>query len=353
MLHYIDTRLRQIKGVKEPFGGVSILAVGDLNHLPPVMDKPIYKAPKINQLSELLDTNPLWNEFYYYELNQIMRQKDETEIITCLNNLAASDMTNSDIKLIKSREIYEIDVPENAIRLFDKNVDVNDYNQQRIENYPGNDYNSIAKDKIVGKASDYVKNKVLNGLINKKLSETGGYPYKLSIKKAIKYMITNNIDVEDGLVNGSTGCLKHITFEPNSVTETEKLWLDFNSSKIGNKARAQYLECMKAQNIDIKLTPITKIGHVLYLSKNTEYQIIRKQYPLTPTVAIIIHKSQGQTYDQICIDFKKCRALTVSMTYVVLSRVTKLSGLFIIKSFRVPNVNKKLMKYCKKFLVCT
>uniref|UniRef100_A0A6P7H8C5 ATP-dependent DNA helicase n=1 Tax=Diabrotica virgifera virgifera TaxID=50390 RepID=A0A6P7H8C5_DIAVI len=223
MLHYIDTRLRQIKGVKEPFGGVSILAVGDLNHLPPVMDKPIYKAPKINQLSELLDTNPLWDEFYYYELNQIMCQKDETEFITCLNNLAAGDMTNSDIKLIKSRKINEIDVPENAIRLFDKNVDVNDYNQQRIENYPGNDYNSIAKDKIVGKASDYVKNKVLNGLINKKLSETGGYPYKLSIKKGIKYMITNNIDVEDGLVNGSTGCLKHILFEPNSVTETEKL----------------------------------------------------------------------------------------------------------------------------------
>ncbi|XP_034937821.1 ATP-dependent DNA helicase pfh1-like [Chelonus insularis] len=36
VLGYVNTRLRQITGVNEPFGSISVLAVGDLNQLPPV-----------------------------------------------------------------------------------------------------------------------------------------------------------------------------------------------------------------------------------------------------------------------------------------------------------------------------
>ena len=38
----IDTRLRQITGKTQIFGGVSVILVGDLNQLSPVIDKPIY-----------------------------------------------------------------------------------------------------------------------------------------------------------------------------------------------------------------------------------------------------------------------------------------------------------------------
>lgn len=41
-LNQIDTRLRQITGNNSAFGGLSIIFVGDLRQLPPVMDKPIY-----------------------------------------------------------------------------------------------------------------------------------------------------------------------------------------------------------------------------------------------------------------------------------------------------------------------
>lgn len=39
----VDSRLQQIMGVNQPFGGISVLVVGDLNQLPSVMDSPIYK----------------------------------------------------------------------------------------------------------------------------------------------------------------------------------------------------------------------------------------------------------------------------------------------------------------------
>ena len=56
----VDTRLRQIKGVNLPFGGISIICVGDLYQLPPVMDTHIFKCSKQNDLSDFFDLNPLW-----------------------------------------------------------------------------------------------------------------------------------------------------------------------------------------------------------------------------------------------------------------------------------------------------
>ena len=39
----INNRLKDIKGSKEDFGGVSIIAIGDLFQLEPVMDRYIFK----------------------------------------------------------------------------------------------------------------------------------------------------------------------------------------------------------------------------------------------------------------------------------------------------------------------
>lgn len=74
MLNRIDTRLRQIKGVNENFGGVSVLVVGDLKQLRPVLDKYVFENSSTTNLSILVDS-PLWSDFYYFELTEIMRQK--------------------------------------------------------------------------------------------------------------------------------------------------------------------------------------------------------------------------------------------------------------------------------------
>ena len=39
----IDNRLKDMKGNKDDFGGVSIVAIGDLFQLEPVMDRYIFK----------------------------------------------------------------------------------------------------------------------------------------------------------------------------------------------------------------------------------------------------------------------------------------------------------------------
>ena len=52
-----------------------------------------------------------------------------------------------------------------------------------------------------------------------------------------------------------------------------------------------------------------------------------RQFPLKLSWAITIHKSQGQTYESVNIDFSKKRAFADGQTYVALSRLRSSKGL--------------------------
>lgn len=45
ILNQVNARLTQVTGCSLPFGGISIIVVGDLNQLPPVSGKPVFIAP--------------------------------------------------------------------------------------------------------------------------------------------------------------------------------------------------------------------------------------------------------------------------------------------------------------------
>ena len=61
------------------------------NQLPPVMGSPIFQVANITSTSILTSEN-LWNEFEYFELTEVMRQKDERNFIQALNNSAYGHM---------------------------------------------------------------------------------------------------------------------------------------------------------------------------------------------------------------------------------------------------------------------
>ena len=72
----IDNRLKDIKGSPLLFGGVSIIAIGDLFQLQPVMDDYIFNDLKTEY--GILAPN-LWQElFKMFELKKIMRQRKQT-----------------------------------------------------------------------------------------------------------------------------------------------------------------------------------------------------------------------------------------------------------------------------------
>uniref|UniRef100_A0A8D8UR91 ATP-dependent DNA helicase n=1 Tax=Cacopsylla melanoneura TaxID=428564 RepID=A0A8D8UR91_9HEMI len=327
----IDCRLRQIFGKNESFGGLSVLVVGDLFQLPPLFDRPIFQF-SMNEFGNLVDRNPLWDEFSFYELTEVMRQREDLEFVRVLNNIAIGQVDDNDINTINTRAVSPSDIPRGAIRLYNRNIDVTNFNNLSLTQHEGPEYKSIAKDSIVGTTTENRRIRILNSIKNKNLNEVNGLPDEIRLKIGIKYMLTSNVNVGDGLCNGATGVLMHIVFKPGT-NEPLKMCLKFDRPEVGSKKREEQKNYMIREGISSEYTPIDRVKCVLNMSYKQECQVVREQFPAVCAEAITIHKSQGQTYDQVAIDFNTCKGLTRPMLYVALSRVTKLSGLFIIGKF--------------------
>ncbi|XP_061131579.1 ATP-dependent DNA helicase PIF1-like [Syngnathus typhle] len=91
---YVNARLKQIKGINLPFGGMSVLAVGDFFQLPPVrQSKPlcVYDPTRLDHWRD---------DFKKITLTAIMRQKDDVAFAELLNRLRVKE---------KSDELSEMD----------------------------------------------------------------------------------------------------------------------------------------------------------------------------------------------------------------------------------------------------
>ena len=105
-LSFIDTRLQQLTGSKAAFGGLSVIAVGDLYQLKPVGDFLIWLDLKEGESS--LARN-LWKElFTMYELVDIMRQKDDLAFAQLLNRLRLNEMTEEDKQKLRTHVLTVI-----------------------------------------------------------------------------------------------------------------------------------------------------------------------------------------------------------------------------------------------------
>jgi ATP-dependent DNA helicase PIF1 len=128
--------------------------------------------------------------------------------------------------------------------------------------------------------------------------KTGQYDPELRLRLGAQVMITANLDLAKGIVNGTRGVIEEIT-KDSAVVRLR------NGKRITVKPR-------------VFETAHSRIG--------------RQQLPLVPAWAVTIHKSQGQTLDCAEIDLGE-RVFADGQAYVALSRVKSLDGLFL-RTFR-------------------
>ena len=70
-ISFNNKRLQEIMGLSKPFGGVNIIAIGDLFQLKPVMDAWVFKDTFVGR-PEILAPN-MWKEnFQMFELSDIV-----------------------------------------------------------------------------------------------------------------------------------------------------------------------------------------------------------------------------------------------------------------------------------------
>ena len=240
LLTFINDRLQQLTGTKKDFGGISIIAVGDLYQLPPVGDSWVF-----NDLSgpgQGLAKN-LWKEhFKIYKLTQIMRQKDDLRFAELLNRLRHNDLTEDDKKVIQSCQI-NIQVPDYPLlapHLFIENRFVDDFNEKLMQTLPSFKVNVKADTDILSqtKLAQSVKRKLIENLPEKQ-ANTRQLKTELVIAVDMIYDISVNMDVSDGLTNGATCVVKHIEFKEDNVRPAI-VWVEFVNEKVGTVRRNQY-----------------------------------------------------------------------------------------------------------------
>ena len=136
-LSFIDTRLQQLTGTEAAFGGLSVIAVGDLYQLKPVNDFLICLDLKEGASSLAMN---LWKElFTMYELVDIMRQKDDLDFAHLLKRLRLNEMTEEAKEKLQTRIVDRDsdDYPKDALHLFAENKFVNEHNNKVLSKMPG------------------------------------------------------------------------------------------------------------------------------------------------------------------------------------------------------------------------
>ena len=74
--------------------------------------------------------------------------------------------------------------------------------------------------------------------------------------------------------------------------------------------------------------------------------IRRTQLPILPAFAMTAHKAQGQTMEKVLVDLESCKG--TESPYVMVSRVTSLEGLLILRPFKSSKIQCLLSEDTRK-----
>lgn len=287
----IDRILKVINNINKPFGGKQLLLFGDLFQLPPIAQaqEQEYLHDRYGGLHFFSADAYIHSNFHFRELTINHRQKEDAVYFELLNRIRDGSFTPVDIDLLNTKIVRDFSVYDRFATLLPTKAEVERLNQYRI---------SLLDSKEYVYRATITKNKYPN----KKYSLDALLPITdtLRLKKGVLVMMVSN-DPSHRWVNGTLGIVSELSSERISVAINEKLY-DIHPVEFSEQ--------------DITY----KNGKLVY-----EDVLTVVQYPIVPAYAITIHKSQGQTYQNIVCDINKCFA--DGQAYVALSRCSSLNGL--------------------------
>jgi len=304
--------------VKKP-----VLLLRDLLQLSPVNGDP----PFVNLTNKQIDkfvgccgNFPLWNLFEYDELTLNMRQQGDEIYGRILKRMRVGLMCEEDHKILESRKIALVEntvdgrlneicnllsnLPAETVCLLPKRNMCRQLNDQMLARLPSEEIRLRAIDSFACPA--YVRKKILKELEtnDEHCSKSGGIPQEITVKVGAKIMLTRNIEVSKGLINGTIGVIK-------SVTKT--LENDIKTLNVLLPSGAEHA----IERIGVKFEVMERAF------------VIRNQFPVCLSYAITVHKSQGLSLAKALIDAGN-NIFAEGRIYVALSRLTSLNGLLLI-----------------------
>lgn len=270
-----------------------MIFVGDLYQLPPVITNDEYDVmAKLYPDGLYFFNSNIMNKIHLqsFELKKVFRQLDKN-LINLLDKVRKATISDDDLRFFNTRLVDEcLLMPEEVLTLSTNNHKVNGINSSNLNNIDSKEYTYKAE--IDGKFS--------------------GLPVdeNLKLKVGAQVMLVKN----NGK-NWSNGTLATI----------EKLAKNEITIKI--KEKSFMLDKEKWERFEYSISDKDK-------KITTTVTATFTQYPVKLAWATTIHKSQGQTYDNVILDMDH-GAFAHGQTYVALSRLRTLDGLFLMRPLKI------------------
>ncbi len=302
LLDAVDSVLRRYRDRTQPFGGVQLLMIGDLQQLTPVvtpqdeeMLRPYYDTPYFFGSKALQQIS-----YVTIQLTHVYRQQDQA-FIDILNHIRDGRPTAGDMERLNARcrPVFFPKAEEGYIRLTTHNRLADSFNETELQKLKGRRYTYRAEIKDTFPEYSYPAD------------------VNLELKVGAQVMFIKNDGSGRHLYyNGRIG---HVTALDEKGIEV----------KCPGDEEPIKVEPQEWENTKYAINERTK-------TIEPQVQGVFRQYPLRLAWAITIHKSQGLTFDRAIIDAGL--SFASGQVYVALSRCKSLEGLVLASPISAGNV---------------
>jgi len=124
--------------------------------------------------------------------------------------------------------------------------------------------------------------------------------------------------VTDGLTNGAECVIENIDYRVDNSNRPSIIWVSVARTDIGKKQRTENAHLYKAK-INKNWTPILEVTRQFRVTKKSQVQILRRQFPLRPAAAKTIHRCQGETLDESVIKISPIHSRAHALCWFELS----------------------------------
>ena len=330
MLYQLDMILKEItQKHKDPYGGVMVLAFGDMFQLKPVQGRPGFSEPQNAQYAITHMLEPRWELLNVLNLIENHRQGEDREFADLLNRIRVvekGEITDEDMAILQTRVRPEghKDLKNASINIVCTRKKCATMNKKYIESLEGEACTISAVHYRKTQKKYIPANIQADGTVGKT-----GFMDKLVIKEGAKIVMIWNVKTTDSLTNGQTGNVMAIV--KNNKGEVEYLVVKFNQERAGQQKRnedkqlaAKYPGGTKVERYNLTYTLSGRAG------VGSTANIV--QFPIRLAHALTAHKTQGQTYKMpmtITVDLRD--VFESAQGYVMLGRPEKLEQLFIVE----------------------
>ena len=269
-----DAICREVRRVNQPFGGITVILVGDFFQLPPISRGDVAFA----------FASPVWrdlNPIICYLTEQY--RQDDSEFLDVLSAIRTGEVDSLHRESLMARRVEGSALPTGAPKLFSHNADVDRINAEELAKIPG----TTKKFHMSSKGKDNLVEGLKRGCLS---------PELLELKEGAAVMFTKN-SPQGKFVNGTLGI----------VTGWDAGGMPIVETKDGARIATEPMEWQLEEQGSVKASI--------------------SQIPLRLAYAMTVHKSQGMSMDAAVIDLS--RAFEYGQGYVALSRVRRLSGVFL------------------------